>query len=154
MPVAGRRTGIGILRTRIRTSGCAARSPSVSISAGVFDIKHRRACLIETGFSFPDQLGNGLIKFFLTNWPLDFGRLVRFYIRNFRKRGVFISLHDCSSFESGLVVGGTWNNSSNNGRWASNWNNAPSNTNNSIGLRCAVPLSLDRLARVSDVKHQ
>ena len=39
----------------------------------------------------------------------------------------------------GLIVGGNWNNGSNSGRWASNWNNAPSNANNNIGFRCALP---------------
>ncbi len=39
----------------------------------------------------------------------------------------------------GLIAGGNWNNGSNVGRWTSNWNNAPSNTNNNIGFRCALP---------------
>jgi len=41
----------------------------------------------------------------------------------------------------GLIVGGNWNSSSHNGRWASHWRNAPAGTNDSSGLRCAVPLS-------------
>jgi hypothetical protein len=36
-------------------------------------------------------------------------------------------------------VGGNWNNGSNDGRFALNLNNAPSNTNNNIGFRCALP---------------
>lgn len=57
----------------------------------------------------------------------------------------------------GLIVGGNWNNGSNNGRWASNFNNTPTNTNNNIGFRCAlleasvgslVASDLSNLARV------
>jgi hypothetical protein len=39
----------------------------------------------------------------------------------------------------GANVGGNWNNGSNDGRFALNLNNAPSNTNNNIGFRCALP---------------
>lgn len=39
----------------------------------------------------------------------------------------------------GVLLGGNWNNGTNNGRWASNWNNSATNTNNNIGARCALP---------------
>jgi len=37
----------------------------------------------------------------------------------------------------GFIRGGNWNNASNAGLFALNLNNAPSNTNNNIGFRCA-----------------
>ena len=40
----------------------------------------------------------------------------------------------------GAIAGGNWNNTSQTGRFALNLNNAPSNTNNNIGSRCAVAL--------------
>lgn len=39
----------------------------------------------------------------------------------------------------GAIAGGNWNNGSNAGRFALNLNNAPTNTNNNIGFRCALP---------------
>lgn len=35
-----------------------------------------------------------------------------------------------------VLLGGNWNNGSNSGSRASNWNNSPTNSNNNIGLRC------------------
>jgi hypothetical protein len=37
----------------------------------------------------------------------------------------------------GSFRGGAWNNGTNDGRWALNLNNAPSNANSNIGGRCA-----------------
>ena len=41
----------------------------------------------------------------------------------------------------GLFVGGSWYDGSYAGRWASYWNNNPTDAGSNIGLRCAVPLS-------------
>lgn len=53
------------------------------------------------------------------------------------------SLWKCLPFRGsasrGLNSGGNWNNGTESGRWAANWNNSPSNTNNNIGFRCALP---------------
>lgn len=37
----------------------------------------------------------------------------------------------------GFIRGGNWNNGANTGAFTLNLNNAPSNTNNNIGFRCA-----------------
>jgi hypothetical protein len=44
-----------------------------------------------------------------------------------------------ASSARGAISGGNWNNGANDGRFALNLNNAPSNTNNNIGFRCALP---------------
>jgi len=47
-----------------------------------------------------------------------------------------------SSAVRGFLRGGNWNNSSNAGVFTMNLNNSPSNTNNNIGLRCALSFGL------------
>jgi|GEM_PF-1091683 len=47
---------------------------------------------------------------------------------------------DNGNTSRGLLLGGSWNNGSNAGRWASHWHYAPSSSLLSFGLRCAVPL--------------
>jgi hypothetical protein len=39
----------------------------------------------------------------------------------------------------GAIVGGSWNNGAQAGRFTLNLNNTPSNTNNNIGARCGLP---------------
>jgi hypothetical protein len=47
-----------------------------------------------------------------------------------------------------VLRGGNWNNSSNDGLFTANLNNAPSNTNNNIGFRCVfVPVRGARLEK-------
>jgi hypothetical protein len=43
-----------------------------------------------------------------------------------------------------VLRGGNWNNTSNDGLFTANLNNAPSNTNNNIGFRCVFLLGVER----------